>query len=48
VTTERKLSPTEIVVEWIEANPLAHNDPQSAPVGNYMFLSLDGCDKRVD
>jgi hypothetical protein len=42
------LSPNEIVVEWIEANPLAHKDPQYAPVGNYMLLSLDGCDKRVD
>jgi hypothetical protein len=48
VTTERKLSPNEIVVEWIEANPLADNDTQYAPVGNYAFLSLDGCDKRVD
>ena len=47
VTTERKLSPNEIVVEWIEANPLAHNDPHYAPVGNYLFLSLDACDKRV-
>ena len=48
VTTERKLAPNQIVVEWIEANPFAHNDPQYAPVGNYAFLSLDGCDKRVD
>ena len=48
VTTERKLSPNDIVVEWIEANPFAHDDPQYAPVGNYAFLSLDGCDKRVD
>jgi hypothetical protein len=48
VTTERKLSPDQILVEWIEANPFAHNDPQYAPVGNYLFLSLDGCDKRVD
>jgi len=48
VTTERKLTPDQIVVEWIEANPLAHNDPQYAPVGNYMFMSLCECDTRVD
>ena len=48
VKTERKLSPNEIVVEWIDANPFAHNDPQYAPVGDYAFLSLDACDKRVD
>ena len=48
VTTERKLSPNEIVVEWIEGNPFAHDDRRYAPVGSYAFLSLDGCDKRVD
>ena len=47
VNGDRKLAPSEIVVEWIEANPLAHNDPHYAPVGNYLFLSLDACDKRV-
>lgn len=35
VKTERKLSLNEIVVEWIEANPLAHDDPQYGPVRNY-------------
>jgi hypothetical protein len=29
------------VVEWIGANPLAHDDPRYAPVGNYMFSPLD-------
>ena len=48
VTTERVLSPTQIVVEWMEMNPFAHDDPRYAPAGNYAFLSLDGCDKRVD
>ena len=28
-----------VVVEWIEANPLSHNDPNYAPVGNYVTLS---------
>jgi hypothetical protein len=41
VTSDRKLAPTEIVVEWIDVNPFAHNDPHYAPVGNYAFLSLD-------
>jgi hypothetical protein len=48
VTATRKLSPKEIVVEWIETKPFAHSDPHYAPVGNYAFLSLDACDKRVD
>lgn len=42
------LSPHEIVVEWIETNPIARDDAQYAPVGSYMFMSLDRCDKRVD
>jgi hypothetical protein len=41
VTKERKLAPNEIVIEWLEENPLAHNDPRYAPVGNYMFSPLD-------
>jgi hypothetical protein len=48
VTAERKLAPDQIVVEWMEANPFAHDDPQYAPVGGYAFLSLDGCDKPVE
>lgn len=35
------LERTSIVVEWIDANPLAHSDPRYAPVGNYMFSALD-------
>jgi hypothetical protein len=41
VTAERVLEPTSIVVEWVGANPFAHNDPSLAPVGNYMFSLLD-------
>jgi hypothetical protein len=41
VNGDRKLAPSEIVVEWIDANPFAHNDHRYAPVGNYMFMSLD-------
>lgn len=41
VKKERKLAPNEIVIEWLDANPFAHNNPQWAPVGNYMFSPLD-------
>ena len=27
-----------VVIEWVGANPLSHNDPNYAPVGNYMTL----------
>jgi hypothetical protein len=37
------LEPSYVVVEWIDQNPLAHNDPKYAPVGNYMFTELDEC-----
>lgn len=37
------LEPSYVVVEWIGQNPLAHNDPRYAPVGNYMFTQLDEC-----
>ncbi|MCU7942770.1 MAG: hypothetical protein KZQ87_08840 [Candidatus Thiodiazotropha sp. (ex Cardiolucina cf. quadrata)] len=29
-----------IVVEWVGRNPLEHNDPNYAPVGNYMFTGI--------
>jgi hypothetical protein len=35
------LEPTSVVVEWLGANPLAHEDPRYAPVGNYMFCPAD-------
>lgn len=41
VTKDRVLESTSIVVEWLGANPLAHDDPRYAPVGNYMFSPLD-------
>jgi hypothetical protein len=48
VTKEKILEPTSIVVEWIDANPFAHNDPRYAPVGNYMFCPLDQFVKRIE
>jgi hypothetical protein len=41
VKKDKVLEPTSIVVEWLGANPLAHDDPRYAPVGNYMFSALD-------
>jgi hypothetical protein len=38
VKTDRILEETYVVTEWIGRNPLAHEDPRYAPVGNYMFL----------
>ena len=30
-----------VVIEWLGANPFAHNDVRYAPVGNYMFSPVD-------
>jgi hypothetical protein len=46
--SEKLLDASQVIVEWIDQNPLAHSDPQYAPVGNYMFTALDSCVKRVD
>jgi len=40
VKGEKILQESAIVIEWIGENPLAHNDPSYAPVGNYMFTDL--------
>jgi hypothetical protein len=37
------LEPSYVIVEWVDRNPLAHNDPKYAPVGNYLFTKLDEC-----
>jgi hypothetical protein len=40
------LEPSYVIVEWIDHNPLAHNDPKYAPVGNYLFTELAECITR--
>jgi len=45
--SEKLLDLTQVVIEWLDQNPLAHSDPQYAPVGNYMFTGLC-CVARVD
>jgi hypothetical protein len=36
-----------VVVEWVGANPLSHNDPNYAPVGNYLTLHSICCEKFI-
>jgi hypothetical protein len=46
VKTEKILKDTAVVIAWIGDNPFAHDDPQYAPVGNYMFSTADEWLKR--
>jgi hypothetical protein len=41
VERDRVLEESSLVVEWLGANPFAHEDPRYAPVGNYMFCPAD-------
>ena len=41
VKADKVLRSDSIVIEWLEDNPVAHNDPRYAPVGQYMFSALD-------
>lgn len=41
VNAERKLDANSVVVEWVDENPFANNDPAFAPVGNYLFSPVD-------
>ncbi len=36
--SESFIDKNTVVVEWIGSTPLAHSDPNYAPVGNYMTL----------
>ena len=41
VKTDKVLKESSAVVEWLNDNPFAHDEPQYAPVGNYMFTAID-------
>ena len=41
VRQDRVLEQASVVVEWLGANPFAHQDPRYAPVGNYLFSPTD-------
>lgn len=47
VLRENLLADDAVVVEWVGQNPLAHQDPRYAPVGDYMFTRLDDCVRQV-
>jgi hypothetical protein len=47
VLRESLLDADAVVVEWVGLNPLAHQDPSYAPVGDYMFTRLDDCVRQV-
>ena len=47
VLRENLLADDALVVEWVGQNPLAHQDPRYAPVGDYMFTRLDDCVRQV-
>jgi len=40
VKKDKILDTDSIVLEWIGKNPLAHDNPNYAPVGNYMFTGI--------
>ncbi|MFN7856075.1 MAG: hypothetical protein ACK5OA_05770 [Acidovorax sp.] len=47
VKKDRVLQASSMVIEWLESNPFSHDDPNHAPVGNYMFSAVDEWVKRV-
>jgi hypothetical protein len=48
VKRDRVLEPDHVVLEWIDENPFAHENPEYAPVGNHMFSPLDSGVTRDD
>ena len=41
VLRDNVLAATSVVVQWLDINPFAHSDPGVAPVGDYMFTTVD-------
>ena len=41
IERDRVLEPSNVIVERLDKNPFAHDDPRFAPVGNYMFSPTD-------
>lgn len=41
VKKDQALDRGSVVIEWLNGNPFAHDDPKHAPVGNYMFSPVD-------
>jgi hypothetical protein len=36
-----------VVVDWVQTNPLSHDEPNFAPVGDYMILESLCCEKFI-
>ena len=47
VKDESKLNDNTLIVEWIDVNLLSHDDPQYAPVCNYMTLECVCCETFI-
>ncbi|MBU1044808.1 MAG: hypothetical protein KJ915_10480 [Candidatus Omnitrophica bacterium] len=45
--SEKIINENTVVVEWIDTNPLAHDDPNYAPIGNYMTLDSVCCETFI-
>lgn len=41
------ISAESVVIEWRDENPMAHNDSNYSPVGNYMTLSSLCCETFI-
>jgi hypothetical protein len=41
VQRDKILAASAVVIEWLRNNPFAHENPEHAPVGNYMFSPVD-------
>ena len=41
VQRDKVLTASSVVIEWLGDNPFAHDNPEYAPVGNYMFSAID-------
>lgn len=45
--TEGIIDNETVVIEWLESNPLEHNDPKYSQVGNYMTLQSICCERFI-
>lgn len=45
--SEAIINKDTVVVEWVDTNPLSHNNPNYAPIGNYMTLQSICCETFI-
>jgi len=46
VKRDKVLEKSHVVIEWLNGNPFAHDEPRYAPAGNFMFSPADEWLKR--